>query len=87
MPNCPNCGDALQPVAGNSQTPPWGCFVNCARGWWEAELTPQARAVWNSVTRSFMGPTARQIVEAARAERDERVQAARAAAAAQAGRN
>lgn len=41
--SCPKCGAQLQPHVGPGQDAPWLC-VGCARGWWCAELTTEARA-------------------------------------------
>jgi hypothetical protein len=61
---CPNCGKKLSIVVTNdAATPPYACF-DCTRGWWPAELTPQARALWDPTSRSFTmtidGATVRQ---------------------------
>ena len=39
---CPTCGGQLAPHVGLPQTAPWLC-ANCRRGWWLAELAPEAR--------------------------------------------
>ena len=43
--SCPKCGKALQPVALGPSTAPWVCF-GCARGFFAAELTAEARALY-----------------------------------------
>lgn len=40
--DCPGCGGQLTPHAGHPQSTPWICN-ECARGWWVAELTREAR--------------------------------------------
>ena len=43
--SCPKCGKALQPVALGPETAPWLC-ADCARGYFAAELTTEARALY-----------------------------------------
>ena len=54
MPTCPGCGDQLTVLdpPPNDATPPFMCEAD-VRGWWPAELTPEARAAWDPVTRTF----------------------------------
>lgn len=62
-PACPNCGTILQPTPGPPQRAPWLC-QECARGWWNSELTAVALAAWVPATRSFgTGPDADSIRE------------------------
>lgn len=42
---CPCCGQQLAPVAQGPAAAPWLCAA-CCRGWWAAELTPDARAIY-----------------------------------------
>jgi hypothetical protein len=49
---CPDCGSALSPVAQAPTAAPWLCR-QCARGWWAAELTPEARAQYRPSRKDF----------------------------------
>lgn len=42
VPPCPSCGQPLTHVALGPDSAPWLC-TPCARGFWQAELTPAAR--------------------------------------------
>lgn len=50
LPNCPNCGRELDPIAVPGGHPPWACNP-CARAWWDAELERTARTSWDPLTR------------------------------------
>jgi hypothetical protein len=67
--SCPHCGEQLVPVdtTGRPDTPPW-LSPSCARGWWNAELTPAARKTWDP--RLHCTIDAPTVGLAARAERD-----------------
>lgn len=54
---CPNCNKIMKPLddaflADKPTTPPYVCSP-CARGWWEAELTTDARKRWRGPRRDF----------------------------------
>lgn len=40
--SCPKCGGGLVVHVGPGQNAPWLC-EGCRRGWWQAELTSEAR--------------------------------------------
>jgi hypothetical protein len=52
IPTCPNCSDPLVPLATDEQTPPWKCS-HCLLGWWNGELTTEARAAWRNGVQDF----------------------------------
>lgn len=61
--NCPICGDELQRVERLNPTwAPW-VSVNCSRGWWDAELTPEARAGFDPARREQRTPADRDRVQ------------------------
>jgi hypothetical protein len=60
---CPKCGAPLQPVALGPETAPWLC-AGCSRGFFAAELTPEARAVYRPEHDDW-GFTTRAPIEAA----------------------
>lgn len=76
IPTCPTCGRDLDAVdtTGRSTTPPYLCSP-CVRGWWPAELEPEARDAWDPITRSHVGPYAavleEKLVEDVLAQSDE----------------
>lgn len=77
MPNCPNCGDDLQDVtASRGDTPPW-VSPGCARGWWDAELSVQARKAWVPGLRSFTTEATPTVARAAALEQVRHAQAIR----------
>lgn len=66
-PPCPGCGEPLQPVVTDDpQTPPWVCR-ECDRGWWNAELAPDAARFYRPEFRDF-GRGSQHVVRAAVAE-------------------
>ena len=52
MPSCPNCGSHLASVMLGPATAPYLC-ARCRLGWWNAELTGEARKAWNPRTGAF----------------------------------
>ena len=50
--SCPNCGAQLAPHVGLPQNAPWQC-INCRHGWWVAELSANARALFRPAVRDF----------------------------------
>lgn len=63
-PGCPNCGGTLAALAV-AGSPPWLC-AECARAWWDAELSAEARGAWDSTTRSHgTGQKAERVRKAA----------------------
>lgn len=62
-PRCPGCGQRLQPSVLGAATPPWQCQL-CRRGWWNAELTPDARLAYQPAWRTHTGPDAPGIAAA-----------------------
>ena len=46
---CPNCGARLSWVVADWQSAPWVCR-DCVRGWWAAELAPDAQLAWDPPT-------------------------------------
>lgn len=81
IPTCPTCGRALTllDTTGRATTPPYLCSP-CVRGWWPAELEPDARKAWDPITRSHAAEALERI-ELRRAE-DEHEQHERDALAA-----
>jgi transposase-like protein len=47
---CPICGGTLTAVKLNGRSAPWLC-PPCHRGFWNAELTPEAHAAWRPAHR------------------------------------
>lgn len=69
MPTCPNCGQTLVAVAV-PLAPPYACW-ECVRGWWKAELTLEARSLWEHTTRSHgASDDGEKVRAAAEAEQD-----------------
>jgi hypothetical protein len=68
-PACPICGVPLTAIdtGTNRESPPWGCYENCLRGWFNAELTPEARDAWNPALQDW-GELTPQIIAACYAE-------------------
>ena len=52
IPTCPNCNDPLVPIVAPHDTPPWKC-THCLMGWWNAELTLEARQAWHPEIEDF----------------------------------
>lgn len=58
---CPICAGALSALTDPaSDTAPWRC-PSCFRGWWNAELTTEARGAFDAATRSFTAEMAEQL--------------------------
>lgn len=54
--SCPNCGQGLTELSGqSSQTPPYVCDA-CRRGWWPIELGNYARDTWVAEIRAHADP-------------------------------
>lgn len=56
--DCPNCGKELGFYVGPPDHTPWICDRaqgGCGRGWWVAELAPDARKAWRSQFQDFAG--------------------------------
>ncbi len=62
MPRCPLCGGRLDPVPGHYLSAPWRCPA-CFRGWFAAELTPEAQASYRRAQDDFRprGPVAEAV--------------------------
>ena len=68
---CPKCGATLQPVALDAFTAPWLCPID-SLGFWAAELTVEARALFNIETNSRdSSPESETVGEACYVERDD----------------
>lgn len=52
-PRCPNCGEKLEAIDLDDQTPPWICRP-CVRGWWDTEIDNAKE--WDPEWRCFMDP-------------------------------
>jgi hypothetical protein len=52
--SCPHCGALLEPYVGTPESAPWLC-QNCRRGWFAAELTPEARKAWRPLEKDHHG--------------------------------
>lgn len=64
LPTCPACGKTLGPVALGPEHAPWRCS-ECHLGFWTAQLTPEARALFRPVYQDFgYGAVVRKAVEA-----------------------
>lgn len=71
MPNCPNCGEKLISLPREEISADTAPFISpaCARAWWPSELEPEAKAAWDSVTRTF-GKKHNEIMAKALKDRD-----------------
>lgn len=49
---CPHCGNELTPIALGPDTAPWLC-AGCHRGYFNAELTSEARARYRPAARDY----------------------------------
>lgn len=69
-PLCPHCDEPLEAIEGHPDWAPWVCR-GCHHGYWNAELTDEARAMYRPEYRDWgLHPAAWKLREAVKVERE-----------------